>query len=188
MNGRPGNEPKLLFPGLAGFYAAVSDLWYPMIRVTAGGLLFYHGWGKLDRWRRAGCCKLGQRRFRPGNAARLTLIVFLETVGAAAIILGLFTRFFAAAIAIEMAVIAFVVQMPRRLRPHGIVPAVGHRLLRHRAARRRALLARSCDRQGIVRHGQRPIRRSRSNQIDVLRPPRRRFFGRRPFRRQKQSL
>jgi hypothetical protein len=29
-------EPKLIFPGLAGFYATVSDLWYPLIRVTAG--------------------------------------------------------------------------------------------------------------------------------------------------------
>ena len=35
------------FRGSAGFYATVSDLWYPMIRVTAGGCLLYHGWGKL---------------------------------------------------------------------------------------------------------------------------------------------
>ena len=41
MNGRAGSEPKLLFPGLAGFYAAVSDLWYPMIRVAAGGFLLF---------------------------------------------------------------------------------------------------------------------------------------------------
>ncbi len=30
-------DPKLIFPGLAGFYAAVSDLWFPMIRITVGG-------------------------------------------------------------------------------------------------------------------------------------------------------
>ena len=34
MNGN--SEPKLIFPGLAGFYASVSDLWYPMIRVAIG--------------------------------------------------------------------------------------------------------------------------------------------------------
>jgi hypothetical protein len=37
-------EPKLLFPGLAGFYASVSDLWYPLIRIAAGAILFTHGW------------------------------------------------------------------------------------------------------------------------------------------------
>ena len=41
--------------------------------------------------------------------------MFLETVGATCIILGLFTRFFAAALAIEMACIAFVVHAAARL-------------------------------------------------------------------------
>ncbi len=40
------------------------------------------------------------------------MVVFLETIGALCVILGLGTRFFAAGIAIEMAVIAFVVKMP----------------------------------------------------------------------------
>jgi putative oxidoreductase len=41
------NEPKLIFPGLAGFYAAVSDLWYPMIRFAIGAILFMHGYAKM---------------------------------------------------------------------------------------------------------------------------------------------
>ena len=42
MAARSG-EPKLLFPGLASFYAVdVSDLWYPMVRVGIGGILFMH--------------------------------------------------------------------------------------------------------------------------------------------------
>jgi putative oxidoreductase len=112
MNGRSGSEPKLLFPGLAGFYAAVSDLWYPMIRVTVGALLFYHGWGKLVGGVGPVAASFAKGGFVPATPLAF-LIVFLETVGAAAIILGLFTRFFAAAIAIEMAAITFVVQMPR---------------------------------------------------------------------------
>jgi len=40
-------------------------------------------------------------------------VLFLETVGTACVALGLFTRFFAAALAIQMAVIAFAVQWPR---------------------------------------------------------------------------
>ncbi len=47
MNGQASSEPKLIFPGLAGFYDAVSDLWYPMIRIAAGGSLLFHGWGKI---------------------------------------------------------------------------------------------------------------------------------------------
>jgi putative oxidoreductase len=39
--------------------------------------------------------------------------MFLETVGAACIIVGLFTRFFAAALAIEMAVITFIYMPPQ---------------------------------------------------------------------------
>jgi len=112
MNGRAGSEPKLLFPGLEGFYAAVSDLWYPMVRVVAGALLLYHGWDHLSRGVGPFADSLARGGF-PLPTAIAIIVIILETVGAAAIMLGLFTRFFAAGIAIQMAVIAFVVQMPR---------------------------------------------------------------------------
>jgi putative oxidoreductase len=112
MNGRAGNEPKLLFPALAGFYAAVSDLWYPLIRVSAGALLLYHGWDHVGRGVGPFAASLEKSGFVLPTAAAISVII-LETVGAAAVMLGLFTRFFAAGIAIQMAVIAFVVQMPR---------------------------------------------------------------------------
>ena len=112
MNGRAGSEPRLIFPGLAGFYASVSELWYPMVRFTAGALLLYHGWPKL-----MGGVAPVAAGFAKGGFLLPTLlaylIIFLETVGAIAVAVGLFTRFFAAGIAIQMAVIAFVVQMPR---------------------------------------------------------------------------
>jgi putative oxidoreductase len=50
--------------------------------------------------------------FAPGIAYAYAAI-FLETVGAVCIVVGLFTRFFAAAIAIEMAIITLIVQWPR---------------------------------------------------------------------------
>ena len=50
-------------------------------------------------------------RLRAGRRRFGYVVIFLETVGALCIILGLFTRFFAAGCAIEMAVIAFNVQM-----------------------------------------------------------------------------
>ncbi len=112
MFGRAGSAPKLIFPGLAGFYASVSDLWYPMIRVTAGGCLLYHGWGKLMSGATPVTAAMARNGI-PAPSASAYIVMFLETVGAVAIILGLFTRFFAAGIAIEMAVIAFYVQMPQ---------------------------------------------------------------------------
>jgi len=111
MNGRAASEPKLIFPALAGFYAAVADLWYPMIRVVFGASLLFHGWGKLA----AGQFTIGPTLAKYGIAPSVPLgylVVFLETVGAACVILGLGTRLFAAALAIEMAVIAFKVKMP----------------------------------------------------------------------------
>lgn len=102
-------EPKLLFTGLAGFYESVSDLWYPMIRIVAGAPLFVHVWPKLIN--PAGAVAfLSKAGFHPFFAYSA---MFLETVGAACIILGLFTRFFAAALAIEMAVITFVYMPPQ---------------------------------------------------------------------------
>lgn len=95
-----GSEPKLIFPGLAGFYAKTSDLWYPMIRIALGAILFMHGWGKWN----AGMARIGGA-FSTNYGLPSVLsypALFLETVGAVCLIVGLFTRFFAAAIAIEL--------------------------------------------------------------------------------------
>ena len=105
MLGRTANEPKLLVPGLAGFYAKTADLWYPMIRIAVGAFLLYHGWGKLMG---AGAPIASLARYGIAPSVPLAYVVLiLETVGALAVAVGLFTRFFAAGIAIEMAVIAF---------------------------------------------------------------------------------
>jgi putative oxidoreductase len=112
MNGRAGSEPKLLFPGLAGFYTAVSDLWYPMIRITVGGILLVHGWGKINNGITALAGYLGKVGLSP--SLPLAYVVYInETIGAVCIILGLFTRFFAASIAIELAVALWIVHAAR---------------------------------------------------------------------------
>ena len=111
MTARDQSEPKLLLPGLAGFYDSVSDLWYPLIRITAGAILFTHGWTKLHTGVAGVSGFFVKNGFVPAGGFALAAI-FLETVGAACIVLGLFTRFFAAAIAIQMAIICFVIMMP----------------------------------------------------------------------------
>ena len=108
MNSGHVNEPKLLFPGLAGFYAAVSELWYPMIRITVGAILFVHGWGKIKTGITGLAGYLGKVGLAPPEP--LAYVVFInETIGAVCIVLGLFTRFFAASIAIELAVALWIV-------------------------------------------------------------------------------
>ncbi len=107
MNESRAVEPKLLFPSLAGFYQAVSDVWYPMIRITAGACLYPHAWPKLHNGPAAIAAFMAKSGFVPGSFFAYSAI-FLETIGATCIIIGLFTRFFAAALAVEMALITFV--------------------------------------------------------------------------------
>lgn len=96
-------EPDLLFPGLAGFYAAVSDLWYPMIRITGACLLVF-GWEKIHAGLGPITVEMVRMGFAP-TAAFAAVDIFLETFAAACIMLCLFTHFFAPATAIMMALI-----------------------------------------------------------------------------------
>lgn len=109
MNGTRNGEPKLLFPGLAGFYAAVSDLWYPMIRIAIGAIIFMHGLPKVTTMGAAGVAGFFGKIGLPMSGLLAYAAIFLETVGAICIIVGLFTRFFAAALAIELLIAMFAV-------------------------------------------------------------------------------
>lgn len=102
MNGSSSSESKLLFPGLAGFYASVSDLWYPMIRVALGLILFVHGWNKVNGPGLGGVTKYFGSLGLPMPSVLAASAITIETVGCLCIAIGLFTRFFAAALAIEL--------------------------------------------------------------------------------------
>jgi len=108
MSSAEHREPKLIFPGLAGFYAAVSDLWYPMIRIIVGAILLVHGWAKIKTGATGIAGYLAKVGIEP--SVPFAYVVYInETIGAVCIILGLFTRFFAASIAIELAVALWIV-------------------------------------------------------------------------------
>jgi putative oxidoreductase len=102
-------DPRPIIPALAPLYTHSADLSYLVVRLTAGGMLLVHGLTKLTSATIAGFAanSLSRRGIEP--ALPLAYVVwFLETVGAVCIILGLFTRFFAAAIGIQFLVITFV--------------------------------------------------------------------------------
>ena len=106
-------EPKLIIPPLAPFYDVVRDLSWPLIRVTVGGTLLAHGWVKVTVFGVGAVAAnaLAKRGIEPALPLAYA-ITFLETVGAVCLMLGLFTRLMAAALAVELAVITFVAHWP----------------------------------------------------------------------------
>lgn len=102
-------EPKLLYPALAEFYNSWRDIADTLVRVVIGCILFVHGWGKLTGAGVAGISAyMAEQGLEPGVLFAV-LAMLLETVGAICIVVGLFTRFFAAALAVEMLVALFAV-------------------------------------------------------------------------------
>src|SRR5262245_5686020 len=117
----PSGEPRPLIPPLASFYVHARDLSWLIIRLTAGGMLLVHGILKVLPMAEKGFSATIEA-FAAGSMARRGIepalyaayaVFFLETIGAVIIMLGLFTRFFAAATAIQFAVITFVAHWPQ---------------------------------------------------------------------------
>src|SRR5882762_10516671 len=100
--------PRLLIPQLRGFYDWVEPLSWLLIRLTVGLMIIPHGWPKLMMGVTATAnMALVKRGIAPAEPLAVALIT-LETLGGLCIALGLFTRFWAAAVTIEMCVIAYL--------------------------------------------------------------------------------
>jgi putative oxidoreductase len=101
-------EPKLLLPALRSFYDVAIPFSWVVIRFAVGWNLLVHGWGKVSSGPTPNFLKaFAELGFDPPQPWFWSALV-IETVGGIAIILGLFTRFFAAAAAIEMLFITIV--------------------------------------------------------------------------------
>jgi putative oxidoreductase len=98
---------KLLIPSLGPFYEWAEPVSWLLVRLTAGLMLIPHGWPKiLAGVGPTAANALAKRGIEPAEPLAVILIL-LETVGGLCIALGLFTRFFSVAVAIEMAVIVY---------------------------------------------------------------------------------
>jgi putative oxidoreductase len=98
-------EPQLIIPGLAGFYAKMEPLVYTQLRFGIGINIFVHGYGKVMGPGPTGVTGMFTRMAFPAPDAMAYIAIFFETIGTLGVAIGLFTRFFAAALAIEMLVI-----------------------------------------------------------------------------------
>ena len=99
-------DPKrLVFPGLAGLYQAGAGYSYGLMRFFTGAVLVPHGMVKLFPLQVARYADIIGQHGAPAPLLLAWLVVLTESFGAAFLALGLFTRFAAVAIWIEMAVI-----------------------------------------------------------------------------------
>jgi putative oxidoreductase len=102
------DEPKLLLPALKPFYDFVIPLSWFVVRAAAGWNLLVHSWGKITVGPASGFLKAFVGIGFTPPAPWFWTALFTETLAGIALILGLFTRFFAAAAAIELLIITAI--------------------------------------------------------------------------------
>jgi putative oxidoreductase len=108
----PKDETKLLFPSLAGFYETALPIAATFVRVIVGIMFLMHVSAKFAAGPAAVAANtLAKNGIEP--ALMWAYVMFLESVGGICLIIGLFTRFFAAALAIEMLIALLFVHLPR---------------------------------------------------------------------------
>ena len=102
-------EPRPIISGLGPLYDSTRDYSWLLVRLTAGGFLLIHGLQKLTGQTLAvwAANSLARRGIEP-HMPLAYAVWFLETVGALCIMLGLFTRLFAAMIFVQFLIIVFV--------------------------------------------------------------------------------
>jgi len=106
-------QAKLLYPGLAGFYEAMLPIAATFMRIVVGIMFLAHVSAKFQIGAAAVATNvLAKNGIEPALMWGY-VIMFLELVGGLCLTIGLFTRFFAAALAIEMLIALLFVHLPK---------------------------------------------------------------------------
>jgi putative oxidoreductase len=107
------SDTKLIYPGLAGFYAKMLPVAATLVRVVVGIMFLMHVWGKFHAGPAAVAANvMGKNGLEPAIFFAYAAM-FLESVGGVCLIIGLFTRFFAAALAVEMGIALIFAHLPK---------------------------------------------------------------------------
>jgi putative oxidoreductase len=104
---------KLIYPGLAGFYERMMPLAGTLVRVVVGVMFLMHVWVKFHAGAPAIAANLMAKNGLEPSLVFAYAAMILESVGGVCLIIGLFTRFFAAAFAIEMLIALLAVHLPK---------------------------------------------------------------------------
>ncbi len=104
---------KLIYPGLAGFYATWGPIAYTLMRVVVGIMFLMHVRAKFHAGADAVAANIMAKNGLQPAILFAYAAMFLETVGGVCLIIGLFTRVFAAALAIEMLIALIFVHLPK---------------------------------------------------------------------------
>jgi len=111
MNGQA--QTKLIYPGLAGFYEKMMPIAATLVRIVVGIMFLMHVSGKFKIGAGAVAANIMAKNGLEPAMAFAYAAIALELIGGVALIVGLFTRFFAAALAIEMLIALLAVHLPR---------------------------------------------------------------------------
>ena len=88
------------------------ELGLTILRVVVGLTFLLHGWQKLFAMGLPGVAGFFGQLGLPAPALAATLVSFLELIGGAALIIGLFTGWLAIALAVDMLVATLLVHLP----------------------------------------------------------------------------
>jgi putative oxidoreductase len=106
-------QAKLIFPGLATFYESMLPIAITAVRIIVGVMFLVHVSGKYNVGPDAIAANLmAKNGLEPAHFFAYAAMT-LETVGGICLVAGLFTRFFAAALAIEMLLALLFVHLPK---------------------------------------------------------------------------
>ena len=106
-------ETKLLYPGLAGFYETMLPIAATLVRIVVGIMFLMHVSTKFKLGADTVAANIFAKNGIEPALMWTYVVIFLELVGGVCLIIGLFTRFFAAALAIEMLVALLFVHLPK---------------------------------------------------------------------------
>jgi Predicted membrane protein len=113
------NQAKLMYPGLVGFYESMLPVAETFVRIVVGVMFLMHVSGKFTAGPSGVAANVMAKNGLEPAILWAYVIIFLESVGGVCLIIGLFTRFFAAALAIEMLVACCRASAEEVMRPAG---------------------------------------------------------------------
>jgi putative oxidoreductase len=104
------DSQKPFIPGMARFYRCVSPYGYALMRFATGAILVPHGVQKVLYRSVTNYGQMIASKGLPAAEVLAYLVFFSESVAAACLTIGLFTRIAAAMVGIQMLVIVFLFQ------------------------------------------------------------------------------